>query len=364
MADGSVPLFFEEILPGSAPTPPTTPPAASEKTKETLTTRATLTFRWRAVSQRGDRPAARGGHTLTLVGENALALFGGADRGGEPRSDLYLGRYDAEDGSCAWTRVPQAGQWPPARAGHTAVAAADGSRLYVYGGMGEGGGFLSDVWELDCAARTWSRVEADGEAPRRNGHSAALVGGGRRMVVLGGSDRVPQTGVHELDLDARRWRRVPTEGDPGPPREMHAAAALPPCPETGLVTVRVVGGRTRDGLAGTALCLDAPADASRPYRWRADGDAPALCGHAAVAIGGCVAVHGGTDGQSFSNALLFGTKGGQWVEAAGETPAPRFVHALAPLPARFTYALFGGIRPDAELADMHELRVEPGMVAE
>lgn len=413
-ADGEVRLFFEEIAPGDAAAAAGDEAGAAGEGgtdagaaggEERLETRATLTFRWQPLQLAGDAPAARGGHTLTLLpGTERMVLFGGADRTGRAFADVH----ELDTARRRWTRRECSGEGPAGRSGHVAVASPDGARLYVHGGMGAGAEqFLGDVWELNCADWRWRRLSAGGL--RRNGHSAVLVGRST-LVVFGGSDRVPQPTVHAFHVDRHEWRRLETVGDPGPPREMHAAAVLPS--DGARTAVCVSGGRTEDGVSDGLVCLvvphavdaadDAAVATAPPCEWRAAGSGPALCGHAAAAVGNCVAVFGGTDGASFSGSTLMSVRapcgagggrlgGDDWRETSEPAPAPRgrrarrkgagrkarasappcarFAHTLTAKgggesSGRFAYVLFGGVHPAEDLADAHELRVQPGMVAE
>lgn len=58
------------------------------------------------------------------------------------------------------------GAWPAARTGHTATVV--GSRVYVSGGMTQGS-VLRDLWTLDSQASTWREHADSGQiAPRLN----------------------------------------------------------------------------------------------------------------------------------------------------------------------------------------------------
>ena len=112
------------------------------------------------------RPAARSYHTLTRVGD-ALFLFGGSDDESSPLDDLHT----LDLVSLVWTAVGAAGAPPTPRKGHTASLAND--RLYVFGGMGAGGGLLGDAYELD----TRSLAVGDGDSSEFPGPSESITAG-------------------------------------------------------------------------------------------------------------------------------------------------------------------------------------------
>lgn len=61
-------------------------------------------------------------------------------------------------------------------------------RALVFGGQTESGP-TNDVWAFDAAARTWSAIPTQGEAPSpRSGHDAVWLPGRRSMLIFGGQD--------------------------------------------------------------------------------------------------------------------------------------------------------------------------------
>jgi len=110
----------------------------------------------------GDVPGPRSGHTLSVVGDEAL-LFGGLDpalkeftkpngktekRPG-PNSDLYRVKLPAAGSTAAmrWVKVATS-QSPPPRYGHTATVVGE-NRLLIFGGFASSSQRYADVHVLN-----------------------------------------------------------------------------------------------------------------------------------------------------------------------------------------------------------------------
>jgi hypothetical protein len=126
-----------------------------------------IALKWNKIeSMSGDVPGPRSGHTLSVVGDEAL-LFGGLDpalkeftkpngktekRPG-PNSDLYRVKLPVA-GSTAplrWVKVATS-QSPPARYGHTATVVGE-NRLLIFGGFASSSQRFGDVHVLNTKVR-------------------------------------------------------------------------------------------------------------------------------------------------------------------------------------------------------------------
>eukprot|EP00929_Paragymnodinium_shiwhaense_P047143 TRINITY_DN23915_c0_g1_i1.p1 TRINITY_DN23915_c0_g1~~TRINITY_DN23915_c0_g1_i1.p1 ORF type:complete len:361 (+),score=34.95 TRINITY_DN23915_c0_g1_i1:73-1083(+) len=250
---------------------------------------ARLVAQWSPV-EAASTPAPRSSHTVTALGSDRVAVFGGEDG---PRSPfdprvhildgtgtwsslpeaapsqkfpvlghgaaavgdkLYLfgGRYcsnpadpegfaDAESGelmvcdtrSGAWKQCDQA-EAPEPRSYHCMTSLGDS--LYVFGGCGAAGrGRLNDLWKYDTGTGKWSCLSPGGDdCPRGRGGSSLLslqgTGGAPDQLVLTyGFCGEQVADVHMFDLRSGSWNDLSAEqtGDLPGPRSVFATALIP-----------------------------------------------------------------------------------------------------------------------------------------
>jgi N-acetylneuraminic acid mutarotase len=177
--------------------------------------------RWLKALRNGEVPSDRGRHTMTLVGNGSLYVFGGSNQDGQKRNDLFLLNAD----TLFWTKLTPNGPRPPRREGHTTVAYQNS--LFVFGGYTDRG-YANDLYALrlasDGSAPTWEALDAQGTVPTpRSEHTAFLVG--QLMIVYGGfSDRERDSeAMYELALETLTWEPYINLGDA--PSRRHGAAA-------------------------------------------------------------------------------------------------------------------------------------------
>jgi non-specific serine/threonine protein kinase len=190
----------------------------------------------------------------------------------------------------------------------TEVAAAPLSgRIVVVGGFLASGGNSRRVDSYDPRSDRWSRLP---DLPVSVDHAAAASWRGRLVVVGGyGPERQPLRAA--FLFDGRAWRRLPA-----PPEERAAAAAA----ATSDGRVWVVGGRTRRGLAKTALSLDL-----ETLRWRTVAGPTPREHLAATALRGRVyAIGGRLAGYDTNLAVVeaYDPVSGRWSRLA-DLPDPR-----------------------------------------
>lgn len=127
------------------------------------------------------------------------------------------------------------GEGPSRRGRHVAALDADGRRMLVHGGRfrrGTTGAYtqLSDLWALDLATDTWTRLARAGGPEARSNHVGVVAGG--KLVIHGGNTStdggrfVPLGDVWTWDLAEGAWEELSTTGGPSA-RLFHAAAASP-----------------------------------------------------------------------------------------------------------------------------------------
>lgn len=128
------------------------------------------------------RPAARQGHAAVEVGQS-IYMFGGCVQAARCYNDVWI--FDTD--SLRWRQAPITGEWPEARAGHSATLV--GTDIFIYGGANIQETF-SGVYRLDLVKQHWTLaapdIPAGGAVPgRRTNHAAALDAQGR-IFVFGG----------------------------------------------------------------------------------------------------------------------------------------------------------------------------------
>lgn len=138
------------------------------------------TCQWHAVPTTGDRPPPITFHTCTAVGRR-LVVVGGNTVDGQT-CDVFI----LDTASWHWNTVPSSVGAPAKRSSHTATLLHD-SHIVVIGGRGAGDTTqaLGDVAVFDLSGSQWLiGVRVEGQLPPRYGHSAVAVG--NDIVVFGG----------------------------------------------------------------------------------------------------------------------------------------------------------------------------------
>ncbi|CAM9498715.1 unnamed protein product, partial [Phaeothamnion confervicola] len=153
---------------------------------------------WVLVSATSVGPSPRLGSASVLVGRK-IVIHGGWDGHGNCCADLWV--FDTD--SFAWLKPRTAGFPPGPRYGHTLHLLADG-RILLFGGAGVASAaagnddipvYLNDLRQLDTETMAWSKPRTGGCVPSaRFGHTLTAAGagadsggaGGGQVVLLGG----------------------------------------------------------------------------------------------------------------------------------------------------------------------------------
>jgi len=121
-------------------------------------------IQWNELSQKGEKPAARSGHSLSWIGGINYLLFGGIEdtKGGRPKpsSDIYTMKLGPNDVN--WTKeTPNSDDNPLARAQHIALTTPKNDKVFVFGGHHSPSARLNDTWYFIVKEMAWMRVGKD-----------------------------------------------------------------------------------------------------------------------------------------------------------------------------------------------------------
>ncbi|CAM9362687.1 unnamed protein product [Phaeothamnion confervicola] len=287
-----------------APVDEAPPPPQEAACRAVSRAKSALTLSCKRIAGAFTAPSPRGGCSWSLVGRK-LVLFGGADTARQQFAETYCFDLDTR----SWDRIGTTGSAPSARSGHAAVAV--GQNIYIHGGMDAAGDLtFDDMFRLDTASWTWSRIPCIG-APPRNSHSVVASprsfcgtwsgeeGGqttGQGASSRGGTSAGDDVYANSVDFDddwvllyfggaapegptndvyvvgaaaaaaateatPLRWTKVFCAGTAPAPREMHAACrftviAEPPEPVLpAMGTSNLLGGGTADGGGGVTTSM-------------------------------------------------------------------------------------------------------------
>ncbi|KAF3702350.1 RING finger protein B [Channa argus] len=146
---------------------------------------------WLEKEIRGEAPSPRYGHALAVAG-NVAFLFGGASSINQEDkpiffNDFYMLTVSPED--VIWEEIPQSGEVPSAREGHTLCVVK--GKLYLFGGVSstDATESLPGVYSFDIVSLTWDCL-ATGGVPLKSLRPSSVAIGDNIYVyggILGGS---------------------------------------------------------------------------------------------------------------------------------------------------------------------------------
>jgi hypothetical protein len=165
-------------------------------------------------------PAARYGHTMTMVStEGDDYLFGGRKASG-PTNELWS--YNSHSMGSPWLPVMPTGSAPTPRYYHAATVVS--GELWIFGGLDAAGHVLGDIWTYHPRTNAWEQRTSSGAAPEpRWGHTATAIGD--KIYLYGGWNATSLADDYMYILDAltRTWTRGARVGAPCGPRYGHSA---------------------------------------------------------------------------------------------------------------------------------------------
>lgn len=178
---------------------------------------------WRAVDAAG--PSARSRHVMVNdTGRDRALLFGGRTRTGTSGAYTQLNDLWGFDFSTEkWTKLETSGTPPTPRSNAAAVFDKKRGRMIVFGGNTNTSGTaftpLDETWALNLEFREWKPIGMNGtKPPPRLFHGATIDDAGDKMYVFGGGNENAFTGpffndLYVLDLATDTWSKVEATGD-------------------------------------------------------------------------------------------------------------------------------------------------------
>ncbi|ETO23967.1 hypothetical protein RFI_13191 [Reticulomyxa filosa] len=113
---------------------------------------------WMLLDTTGDVPSPRKSSTL-VYHDGCLYLFGGNYKE-KCLNDFY--KYDIK--SRCWSQIVVKGKIPSARDRHSLTLVNEES-LVLFGGFGGEQEFLNDLWSFDIKSKTWTLLPEQGSIP-------------------------------------------------------------------------------------------------------------------------------------------------------------------------------------------------------
>lgn len=137
-----------------------------------------------------DSPAAKYSHSMVTLDDGRVPVFGGEDYRGDLQNSTCGFRAEVQ----AWEPSSTTNS-PPARLWATLTQISD-HEVALFGGMGEAGEVLDDLYILDLDTNEWHEVKVTTPPPARKLHAAFYHNG--TLYVAGG---VGRDGRPRRDLD-------------------------------------------------------------------------------------------------------------------------------------------------------------------
>ncbi len=256
-------------------------------------------------------PGARFGHALVLnTASGKNLLYGGSSSYKEALSDVW--EYDAAAGT--WTNLnvppPIAGEKTHAARIRAAVAYAGGTHdaLYAFGGFT--GAYDDTMWVLSPATATWRKVPAVGPAKRESA-TLSYDAARDRLILFGGFNGTYLSDLWAFNLASETWTQLPSLLGAG--RAGHVAAIN----NAGLLVVAM--GRGTSGLLSEIRTFDltAPTPTSSTWQLVAESGTRPLprMWAAAASIGNTVYLYGGAGPSASASAPLLSVAYGDTIFA-------------------------------------------------
>lgn len=159
-------------------------------------------------------------HSLNILPDGRLILYGGRDSPSKPNGDLYI-IAPCSSGDSTWNRIAVTGEIPMPRWKHSANLEMTSSNisLIIHGGVTTEGQVLNDTWRYDILSSSWTKLTTNSNSNIINKitvHSHSSVVWKERLVLYGGltRDLLPSDSVLTLsyeDAGIGEWQEMEIE---------------------------------------------------------------------------------------------------------------------------------------------------------
>eukprot|EP00435_Cladocopium_sp_Y103_P074945 s49_g52.t1 len=175
-------------------------------------------------------PCARSDHVAMWdATSSAIWIHGGFD--GTVRRDLW--KFDTREGT--WSRMPQTGRQPSARANHVAAWDDTHQAIWIHAGHAGSEGLQRDLWRFSTSTSTWYLISNSGPTARAY-HVSAWDPLNHILWVHGGKDVAPRRDLWSFDTVNYKWELI--EDHSGPSRRFDHVAAW----DVGTMSLWIHGG--------------------------------------------------------------------------------------------------------------------------
>ena len=183
-----------------------------------------MAYEWKQITQTGDQPSPRSGHSFNWVGAQNYLLYGGIEERKDgkviPDPEIYMLKLMQE--KCTWYKeATNSTEKPLARSQHVAQTTPKGDRLFVFGGHHTQNTRLNDTWIFMIKELEWRRIggkpamnnqESDIGAPCPRANMGSCVFNGK-VIIFGGHgginfERKNFNDMHMFDFETETWSKV------------------------------------------------------------------------------------------------------------------------------------------------------------
>ena len=190
---------------------------------------------WKKLTQTGDVPTPRSGHSFCWVGGYNYMMFGGIEdnKSGNITSnnDIYFMKMGGKSNyniitdiaECRWTKEKSPSEEQPvARTQHIAITLPKNDKVFVFGGHHSPRARLNDTWYFQVKDMEWVRVgdsednlenlDSNAGAPPPRANAAACIYKGK-IYIFGGHGglnyaRVAFNDLYTFDLESETWDKI------------------------------------------------------------------------------------------------------------------------------------------------------------